>query len=762
MINMHTISRASSPSYEPLSRSRSPSPSPASPVRGYEDSEEEELGLLSPTARGGVEGRKVVVSNRRRWMLLLAVIGLLAMGMYWRAGFGGSEKGKVEEVALGAEEVQGEDVPVMEVEEYTTMEEAEWFATEEPTPVATATLEETTAVYEEEYAPTATGEDLLEPTATGVPASTDQGDEADEGLLAEQADNAEETKLEVTPVQLPPTIPILNVRPHPRPPPSDPEAASKMRYLSYENHSGFHNQRKSIANALVLSTLLNRTLLLPPARLGSTAAWEPHLATTIPFMERCKAGSSFLLPTDSECANSAHSDPERWTYVGWSYLVSEKLLDGRQVVDRWNGSMEWFFEDVEMGGLGLKKEEVVDFEDPDRRSYQFYDSRAMPTSLDGFTRRLEIQDLLEGEMAQARLLHFGSMFGGGRLKLSKEESLVEQRKVEERMVFEIEKVDGISDEIRDALGSYVGVHLRVGDGIFKTKARENMQGVFRKLCKDVFHLKQTQITALLEDSASRPAPRALPPRHGRRASHSLSGSAWSLTDDIADPAELDSSPTPSSLTRRAERQAKRDTPRPLSSTLRCRSPLHTTPHLLPLNMPIYIATDSRHPLTDRNLAPFFHHFPCTFLMTDFAEQNEGNSRPIDDLVEMVEGKWTSDWDGQGLANYLYPFLEAEVAAKGTDVVGSEPTSRSTFRYFPPRILADLSPLPTAPQSTFSGYTAGTLHTAYRKMGITTEQVSGSSAPVPEEALVSVSSSSDGEDSVLEEKLREMGEVERRI
>lgn len=244
---------------------------------------------------------------------------------------------------------------------------------------------------------------------------------------------------------------------------------------------------------------------------------------------------------------------------------------------------------------------------------------------------------------------------------------MEQRKVEERMVFEIEKVDGISDEIRDALGSYVGVHLRVGDGIFKvsrrarsllvrglltraaqqTKARENMQGVFRKLCKDVFHLKQTQITALLEDSASRPAPRALPPRHGRRASHSLSGSAWSLTDDIADPAELDSSPTPSSLTRRAERQAKRDTPRPLSSTLRCRSPLHTTPHLLPLNMPIYIATDSRHPLTDRNLAPFFHHFPCTFLMTDFAEQNEVNSRPIDDLVEMVEGKWTSDWDGQG-------------------------------------------------------------------------------------------------------------------
>lgn len=142
---------------------------------------------------------------------------------------------------MGAEEVQGEDVPVLGMKEDTTMEEAEWFATEEPTPVTAPTSEETLAVYEEEYAATPTGEDLLEPTATGVPASTDQGDEAEEGRLTEQADNAEEeeTTLEVTPV---PTIPILNVRPHPRPPPSDSEAASKMRYLSYENHSGFHNR----------------------------------------------------------------------------------------------------------------------------------------------------------------------------------------------------------------------------------------------------------------------------------------------------------------------------------------------------------------------------------------------------------------------------------------------------------------------------------------------------------------------------------------
>lgn len=185
-------------------------------------------------------------------------------------------------------------------------------------------------------------------------------------------------------------------------------------------------------------------------------------------MERCKAGIS--LPTDDLCSTSAHSDGNRWTYVGWSYLVSEKLLDGRQLVDRWNSSMEWMYESLEVGGLGLHEEDVVRFEDPVRRSYQFYDDRLQKTQLGQFAQRIDLEDLMVGKMAEARLLHFGSMFGGGRMKVSRAENLAEQQKLESSMIFNIEKVDGISDAIRDALGSYVGVHLRVGDGIFKVSS----------------------------------------------------------------------------------------------------------------------------------------------------------------------------------------------------------------------------------------------------------------------------------------------------
>jgi hypothetical protein len=78
-----------------------------------------------------------------------------------------------------------------------------------------------------------------------------------------------------------------------------------------------------------------------------------------------------------------------------------------------------------------------------------------------------------------------------------------------------------------------------------------------------------------------------------------------------------------------------------------------------------------------------------------------------------------------LARYLYPFLEAEIAAKSLAVAGSE----SRDHVVPPAPSVDGSSETdhahhdlSAPQSTFSGYTSGTLHDAYRKLGKTADTV----------------------------------------
>lgn len=113
----------------------------------------------------------------------------------------------------------------------------------------------------------------------------------------------------------PSPAPAWNVHPRPQPPNADLHARSTTKYLAYENHSGFHNrefprnsripsslragisphqplpaERKSLVNALVLAQLLNRTLLLPPARLGHAMPWEPDPKHSVVFSERCKAG----------------------------------------------------------------------------------------------------------------------------------------------------------------------------------------------------------------------------------------------------------------------------------------------------------------------------------------------------------------------------------------------------------------------------------------------------------------------------------------
>lgn len=150
------------------------------------------------------------------------------------------------------------------------------------------------------------------------------------------------------------------------------------------------------------------------------------------------------------------------------------------------------------------------------------------------------------------------------------------------------------------------------------------------------------------------------------------------------------------------RRQKQATPPPSTTKsptpLSCRSPLHTNPALLPLNRPIYLATDSKSPETDTALKPFFDNFPCLFTLADFAFPPTSSSTPlsnghldnsetgrgshlIQEVVDLV--KLRNVWDGQSLGRFLWPFLEAEIVAKGRDCQG---TSGSTFSIYACGIL----------------------------------------------------------------------------
>lgn len=146
---------------------------------------------------------------------------------------------------------------------------------------------------------------------------------------------------------------------------------------------------------------------------------------------------------------------------------------------------------------------------------------------------------------------------------------------------------------------------------------------------------------------------------------------------------LDSFPTPPTIQSLQNRA-------PPAASLRCRSPLHIDPKLLPLNRPIYLATDSKSPATDIALKPFFDHFPCLFTLADFAfpltstmtpstSEHVSNAKGSHIIQEVVDlAKVVNSWDGQPLGRFLWPFLEAEIVAKGKECQG---TSGSTFSVY---------------------------------------------------------------------------------
>ncbi|GAA6061111.1 hypothetical protein JCM10212_006142 [Sporobolomyces blumeae] len=472
----------------------------------------------------------------------------------------------------------------------------------------------------------------------------------------------------------PDTSPI-DVSVRPRTARATPPDRGGERYLAYSPHSGYHNQRISLENALTLAYLLDRTLLLPPIWLGHAIPYisfdklqrRLEMASKTGLQARCipYGDESDDVPVPRECEGFWD-----WTKVDWDFLVdlgeAEKLV---KVERRWNLSLEWMedslgIEQAKSGKGG--KGDVYSLKDDTLYQYRFYDSKDDPEPLDKWTTRIDVEDF-KAKTDPYKLVHVGTMFGTSRLRTSTERAFDARSTFRRSMVFRNAAVDEVTEEVRDLLGGegrYYGLHLRVGDGIFQKDARKNMRGVWDKLCRDKMKIDPA-ICDELRDGG-------LQADLGRRDQRT---GAPSTRDD----------PPSTMLTKRANSRPQREgayhhaplppLPRivtradsPLSSTLGCRRPLHTSPSLLPFNAPLYIATDSKMPLSDPSLSHFFSAFPCAFTLADFS-----NLASLDRMNRL-----RNEDDKTPLAQFLYPQLDAQIAAWGRGLVGTPQSTYSRF------------------------------------------------------------------------------------
>ncbi|GAA6005294.1 hypothetical protein JCM10207_002929 [Rhodosporidiobolus poonsookiae] len=457
---------------------------------------------------------------------------------------------------------------------------------------------------------------------------------------------------------------------------SDSPADSNEKLLAYSPHSGYHNQRISLENALTLAFLLKRTLLLPPI-------WFGHAIPYISFdkiQRRLEMASKEGLDHCIEYGEGSTADslpPEcdgyfDWTLVDWSFLVDlsgvEKLVPIKR---RWNMTTAWLDEE-----LGLrrthKRNDVFELKDDTMYQYRFYDDKNDDEPLEKWGNRIDI-DAFREQTESFKLVHVGTMFGTARIRATLDETFDARSAFRTSMVFRTEIVDTITAGIRDLLGgagSYYGLHLRVGDGVFQKQAKENMHGVWQTLCVSKMGLDQ-EVCDEVKAAAS-----GIGRLRERDANHAAGVDVASSESSAAAPALVkransrpqrpgtyDHAPLPPLPTIRTLSDS------PLSSTLACRGNLHTEPHLLPFNAPLYIATDSKLGPHDPNLALFFRAFPCTFVLSDFGAQV-----PELDRLNRLRNKD----DKTPLGSFLYPQLDAQIAAWGRGLVGTPQSTYSRF------------------------------------------------------------------------------------
>ncbi|KAI0330978.1 hypothetical protein GY45DRAFT_1322894 [Cubamyces sp. BRFM 1775] len=414
----------------------------------------------------------------------------------------------------------------------------------------------------------------------------------------------------------------------------NPSASASENFLAYLPHSGFHNQRIALENALVLARVLNRTLLLPPVRLGVPLSYAP-------FDELYRLSANGSKATLGYCQDimASHADLpleceeySSYTHIPWEWLVN--LTDIRleqRLLEGWNFTDAWL-----EGELGVSADDIFYLKDTARNEYLFQDF----FSLDPPARKF-FQSVNIGALARRpeRLIQLGTLFGSSRLYLRSAANYDLRKHVREQMAFTNPQLSRAADAIRDALGgSYLGVHLRIGDGHFEWNAPENIRLAWWKLLHLALGFSDEEILALEQQL---------------------------FPEDVE--------PEPPSI--KADIPALRTPHPPLptfpvdatpSSRLSCRARLHSSPQLKRLNAPVFISTDAESTAFNPLLFRFTRSFPCSFFLEDFPH------------VVSSLGELKSPVDGVPLGPFLTPFLDAMVVGQAWQFVGTEHSTFSTF------------------------------------------------------------------------------------
>lgn len=393
------------------------------------------------------------------------------------------------------------------------------------------------------------------------------------------------------------------------------------KFISFYPHSGFHNQRIALVNALMLAERLNRTLLMPPVVLGEPIHWRKYdslesfhrRGTKARIADECRA---FLLGHgEQEEVPEKCKQSFRYTSLRW-----DRLFDLRRIKQRINIR---YRDDYDRSYLqrkyGITNDDTYHIKDELLYDYRISDTENQP--LQKYQREIFIWDLAR---RKERLLSFGSLFGTGRVMYTSQESKDLRDFLFQQFVFSRQALPELfeeADRIMHRLGgprSYVSIHARVGDSIFERFSPQ----VMGKLWSDL----QKYLPLVAHNEHEQQQQYAMGQDH-----------LQCLNEDIGEKKE-------------AVDWNTMTTPR----------------HPLVL----FMATDAPDPREHPLIQPIFDAFPCVVTLRDLFDFKQSK------LATLINPE-----DGIQYGKYLVPFLDGLIASRAQEFTGSMWSTFSAYIRF---------------------------------------------------------------------------------
>ncbi|KAF0473289.1 ciga protein [Gigaspora margarita] len=240
------------------------------------------------------------------------------------------------------------------------------------------------------------------------------------------------------------------------------------KYLTYLPHSGFHNQRIALENAIFLSWFLNRTLIIPPLLMYKNRALIPRKEFNKLYNDLSKL---------KVCENSGQEicKPEPYIRYNWKELMDFTFLNQNiKYTYRQDFNYSHLIE-----SLHIKNDNEVHNITYDREQYCDY-SLSTKNAFD-------CVNLVELSKRPEKLLHFGSLFSDLKIiaKLPKNANF--QNKLRQMLLPNNPTILSIVNNIVNKIGgtdNFIGVHARLGDGHFSRHQDITIQNLVETIQND--------------------------------------------------------------------------------------------------------------------------------------------------------------------------------------------------------------------------------------------------------------------------------------